>query len=339
MAVIGVLAAAIATAFAVVIQWLPESASEEMDRYVFVFWFATVICIGIFAVVMAVLVYSIWAFRAAPDDDTDGPPIHGHSGLEIVWTTIPAILVIAIGIVSAVVISRNADAGENPLTIEVYAQQFAFYYTYPDADDARSEELVLPVDRAIRFELQAADVIHGFWIPEMGQKQDLVPGVTTKIVITPTRTGNFSLICTELCGLGHATMRGSVRVLTQAKFEEWLAGLRDDAAPGAGTETGGGTSADAAGAKVFASAGCGGCHAFTAAGTDAEIGPRLDDLAASADKAGKPVADYVRESIVEPGAVLAAGYADGVMPTTFGDVLKPEEIDALVQYLAGKEAP
>jgi cytochrome c oxidase subunit 2 len=286
-------------------------------------------------------VYSVWAFRAAPDDETDGPPIHGNAALEVGWTAIPAVLVIAVGIVSAVVLHRNADAGTNPVTIKVYAQQFAWYFEYPDAGGARSEELVLPVDKAIRFEMKSADVIHSFWIPEMGQKQDLVPGLINKIVVTPTRTGDFTLICTELCGLGHATMRAPVRVLTQAKYATWLAELKSGSTGGSaagGTDTGGEKPEQAGGAKVFASAGCGGCHAFTPAGTTTEIGPSLDNLAADAQKAGEPLSGYVRESIVDPGAVVVAGYQDGVMPTTFGDTLRPAELDQLVQYLTGEEA-
>lgn len=335
MAVIGALAAAITTVVAVAIRWLPNSASEEMDRIAFTYWFATVICIGIFAVVAGALGYIILAFRAAPDDETDGPPIHGNSSLEVAWTVIPAILVIAIGVVSAVVLSRNADAGENPLTVKVYAQQFAWLFTYPDADDARSNELVLPVDRGVEFEMTAADVIHSFWIPEMGQKQDLLPGVTTKIVVTPTRTGSFTLICTELCGLGHATMRAPVRVVEQAEFDAFLTGLGEESAGGG--SAGGGSAAGGDGAKVFASAGCGGCHAFTPAGTTMEIGPSLDDLAAAAEAADVPVEEYVRQAIVDPEAVLAAGFAAGVMPGSYGSSLKAEEIDALVQYLT--EAP
>jgi cytochrome c oxidase subunit 2 len=333
MAAIGVVAAAIATVVAVAIRWLPTSASEEMDRIVFTYWFATIICIGIFAVVTAALVYIVWAFRVKPGDDTDGPPIHGHSGLEVAWTAIPAILVVAIGVVSAVVLSRNADAGPNPLTIKVYAQQFAWYFEYPDAGDAKTNELVMPLNRGITFELKSFDVIHSFWIPQMGQKQDLVPGLTNTIVVTPTRLGSFALICTELCGLGHATMRAPARVVSQADFDVFLADLKGEASGGS---AGGGGSAD--GAKVFAAAGCGGCHAFPPAGTDAQVGPSLADLDASAKAAGMPVDEFVRQSIVDPSARLAADYADGVMPKTFGETLKPEEIDALVEYLTTKEA-
>ena len=217
------------------IPWLPEPASEEMDRIVFTYWFATIICIGIFALVAAVIVYAVWTFRAQPDDDTDGPPIHGHTGLEIAWTVVPAILVIAIGVVSAVVLSQNADAGRDPLKVRVFAQQFAWRFVYED--DVRSNELVLPVDRGVEFTMVSADVIHSLWIPQMGQKQDVVPGVTTEIVITPTRTGRFTLICTELCGLGHSTMRAPVRVLSQANFAAWLE-QQAQAEPGAGGRRG-----------------------------------------------------------------------------------------------------
>ena len=322
MVAIGIATAIVVTLVAVLIPWLPTSASEEMDRITFAFWFATVICIGIFALVVAVSLYSIVAFRAQPEDESDGPPIHGHTGLEIAWTAVPAVLVIAIGIVTAIVLSQNANAGSNPLHVKVFAQQFAWRFEYPDQQGLKSYELVLPVDRGIRFEMTAADVIHSFWIPEMGQKQDVLPGVETHIVVTPTRTGSFTLVCTELCGLVHATMRAPVRVLSQADWQAWV----DEQQGGSGA---------AAGKTVFANAGCGGCHTFTPAGTDGAVGPNLDKVAADAKKAGKPVADFVRESIADPGAYVAPGYKDGVMPTTFGDSLSKAEIDALVGYVSG----
>lgn len=308
---------------AVLIQWLPTSASKQMDRIEFVYWFATVICIGIFSLVMAVLIYSVITFRSPPEDESDGPSIHGHTGLEIVWTVVPAILVIAIGVLSAVVLSQNGKAGTNPMTVKVFAQQFAWRFEYPDQKGLKSGELVLPVDRNITFELKSADVIHSFWIPAMGQKQDLVPGIETSIVITPTRTGTFALICTELCGLGHATMRAPVRVLSQAGFAAWV------------KEQQGGGSTGGSAAKLFVSAGCGGCHAFAPAGTNGAIGPALDNLAADAKKAGQDPATYVKESIVDPNKVLAAGYQANVMPGNFGDTLSAKEIDALVTYLTG----
>ena len=322
MAGLGIVIAILVTLVAVLIPWLPTSASEEMDRIEFVYWFATVICIAIFALVMAVIIYSMMAFRAPPEDESDGPSIHGHTGLEIAWTVVPAILVIAVGVVSAVVLSQNGNAGTNPLTIKVFAQQFAWRFEYPDDKGVKSYELVMPVGRGIKFEMQSADVIHSFWIPEMGQKQDLVPGITTHLVVTPKRIGAFTLVCTELCGLGHATMRGPVRVLSQQDFAAWLK-----------EQQVGGSKGDP-GAAVFASAGCGGCHAFTPAGTNGAIGPNLDNVAADAKKAGGDPAAYVKESIVDPDKILAPGYAAGVMPGSYGDSLSAKEIGALVKYLA-----
>jgi cytochrome c oxidase subunit 2 len=325
MVAIGIVVAILVTLVAVLIPWLPDSASVQMDRIEFVFWFATVISIGIFALVAAVVLYSVWAFRARPEDDTDGPPIHGNTNLEIAWTVVPFVLVVAIGVVSAVVLAENGETGDDPLPVTVYAQQFAWRFEYPEGD-VRSNELVLPVDRTVDLTMTAADVIHSFWIPEMGQKQDLVPGIETTIAVTPTRTGQFTLVCTELCGLGHSTMRGPVRVVGAAEFDDWLA----DQAAAAGQ--------DVEGEAVFASAGCGGCHVFAPAGSNSEIGPSLDDLPAAAERAGQPLAEFVRESIVEPDKLVAPGYSPGVMPKTYAQSLTEAELDALVEYLSAQEA-
>jgi cytochrome c oxidase subunit II len=324
MAAIGVVAAVIAALVAVLIPWLPTSASEQMDRITFVYWFATIMCIAIFALVIAVLVYSLWAFRASPYDDSDGEHIHGHTGLEVVWTVVPFVLVLALGIVSAVVMAKNNNT-TNALRIKVYAQQFAWRFEYPDNGGIKTNELTMPVDRDVKLEMEAADVIHSFWIPEMGQKQDLVPGDTMELIVTPTKIGNFSVICTELCGLGHATMRAAAHVVSKADFAAWVQEKR----------AGDGGASD--GASVFASAGCGGCHAFAPAKSEGAVGPGLDDLAAAAAAAKQPVDEFVRTAIVEPDANVTEGFQPGVMPATYGESLAAEEIDALVAYLTGNE--
>jgi cytochrome c oxidase subunit 2 len=219
---IGVVIAVLVTVVAVVFQWLPTSASEEFDRIQDVYWFATVISIGIFSLVAAVVVYSAWKWRVPDDDDSDGPPIHGHTGLEIAWTAVPAVLVIAIGIVSAVVLARNGEAGNRPLEINAIGQQFAWKFAYTGYDDLTSGELVLPVGEEARFTVTSVDVIHSFWVPSFGQKMDAVPGIETTILVTPTRVGEFAVVCAELCGLGHATMRAKARVVTRADFDKWI---------------------------------------------------------------------------------------------------------------------
>jgi cytochrome c oxidase subunit II len=216
--VIGVAVALVAVLF----QWLPESASEEFDRIQGIYWFATWMSVVIFAIVGAVVVYSVWKWRVPPDDDAEGPPIHGHTGLEIAWTAVPAILVIALGIVSAVVMSKNGETKEDALQVRAIGQQFAWKFEYPEHGDFESGELVLPVNQQAHFTMEAVDVIHSFWVPNLGQKMDAVPGIETTINVTPDRTGDFAVVCTELCGLGHATMRAKARVVTQAEFDEWI---------------------------------------------------------------------------------------------------------------------
>ena len=319
---IGTLAGGIATAVALLLPWLPPDASRERGRIDFVFWFTIVICIVIFALVVAVLTYSILNFRAAPDDDSDGPPIHGHTGLEIVWTLIPTILVIAIGIVSAIVLSRNDAVGKNVLRVNVTAQQFAWSFQYPDAKNLTSGTLRLPVGRSVLLSFKALDVIHSFWVPEFGQKQDTVPGLNTHMHITPTKTGTFDVICTELCGLGHSTMRTSAIVMSPAAFDQWLKGQ---------TTATTSPNASVSGAAVFKNNPCGSCHTLTAAGASGKVGPDLDKLPQYAQKAHQPLEQFIRTSITDPNAYTQPGYNKNVMPP-FANLPKAQ-LDALVQYL------
>ena len=311
-----------ASTLALVPGWLPHPASREAGRIDFVFWFVTVICVAIFAVVAAVIVYSIWKFRVSPDDDSDGPPIHGHTGLEITWTAIPTALVVAIAIVSAIVLAKNGNAGRNPLRVDVTAQQFAWSFSYPGHANLTSGDLRLPLGRKVELHLRSLDVIHSFWVPEFGQKQDTVPGLTTKLVITPDRVGTYPVICTELCGLGHAVMRTSAIVMKPADFDAWVSKQ--------GQALGG--PAGQAGKTVFVNNGCNSCHTLKAAGSTAKVGPDLDKLPQEAQGAGKPLAAFVRESIVNPNAYVAPGFPKNVMPQTFSQLPKTQ-LDALVQFL------
>jgi cytochrome c oxidase subunit II len=219
--VIGVLAGAVASAFALIPGWLPQPASREAGRIDFVFWFVTGICIFVFSIVAAVSVYAVWKFRVKPDDDSDGPPIHGHTGLEILWTAIPTLLVTAIAIVSAIVLAKDDAAGANPLRVNVYAQQFFWSFSYPGYAKKTSDVLRLPVHRSVVLTMHAKDVIHSFWVPEFRQKQDVVPGINPTLHITPNKVGTYPLICTELCGLGHALMRSRVIVMQPDAFASW----------------------------------------------------------------------------------------------------------------------
>jgi cytochrome c oxidase subunit II len=319
LAAIAALAALIATLVAIFVPWLPSPASDEAKRIHFVYWFTTAICIGVFSVVASVLTYSVLKFRAGPDDDSDGPPIHGHTKLEIVWTAVPAVLVTAISIVSAIVLAQNSKAGSSPLVVKVLAVQFTWKFTYPNGKSYGF--LTLPKGRHVKLEITSNDVIHSFWSPELSQKQDAVPGQQNTIVVTPTRIGTFPVICTELCGLGHALMRSHVTIMTAGAFDSWLKG--------------GGQSNGPPGLAVFQQFGCGGCHTFQPAGATGTVGPNLDNLKAEAAKANRgPLEKFIRESIVTPGAYLEPNYPDA-MPHTFGSQIPPDKLTQLVQYLSG----
>ncbi|HVC88877.1 MAG TPA: cytochrome c oxidase subunit II [Gaiellaceae bacterium] len=318
LAAIALVAGAICTAVALAIPWLPVAAGQEAVRTHFTYWFVTIICIGVFSVVAAVLTYTVWKFRAGPDDDSDGPPTHGNTKLEIVWTAIPAVLVTAISVVSAIVLAQNGQAGPNPLIVKVHAQQFAWSFTYPNGQTYGY--LTVPTGRHVKLEITTSDVIHSFWVPQLSQKQDAVPGMINSIVITPTRVGTYPVICTELCGLGHALMRSHVDIVSPANYAAWVAT--------------GGKAAGPPGLAVFQQNGCGGCHTFTPASSTGTVGPNLDNLAALAKRANRgTLAAFIEESIVKPSAYLEPGYPDA-MPHIFGTQIPPGKLKQLVQYLA-----
>lgn len=308
---IALVVATITTGIAYFVDWLPEQASEERQGIDLVFWVTVAICIFFFAIVAAVSIYAGVKFRVQPDDESDGPPIHGHTGIEIVWTAVPTIFVTIIAVLSAVVLAQNDSPKGDPLRVEVLAQQYAWQFTYPEEGGIKATNLYLPIDRSTRLELTARDVLHSFWVPEFGQKQDAVPGVVTTIVITPTKTGEYRLICTELCGLGHALMRTRAIVLSQADFAAWA---QEQPQGGGSAGGGGGGEIDAKG--IF-TASCAACHTLSKADASGQVGPNLDQL-----------------SLAPPAVEQQIRQGGGGMPPFEGQ-LSDDEIEALVQYLTG----
>src|ERR1700757_1023023 len=335
---IALIAGGVATAVALVPTWLPVAASREAGRIHFVIWFVVAICIAIFAIVAAVLIYSLIHFRVQEDDWEDGPPVHGNTGLEITWTAIPFVLVTAIAIVSAIVLSRNDAQAENTLRVNVLAQQFEFTFSYPDAHNATSPVLRLPEGRSVELYMRSLDVIHSVFVPQFSQKEDIVPGLVTQLHITPTRLGTFPLECTELCGLGHSLMRSQAIVMKPAAFDAWLAHQKKSAAPPPPSSTTSTStspaSPSAAGLSVFNSNGCSSCHTLSAAKATGTIGPDLDKLVAYAQQAKQPLEAFIHDSIVDPNAYIQPGYPKGVMPGNFGQLLTKTQLDALVGFLA-----
>jgi cytochrome c oxidase subunit II len=313
---LGVVIGAAAIVVSFYIPWLPELGSEQGGRVDDLYVLVSVISLVIFAIVASVTIYAVIKFRARPDDEEDGKPIHGHTGLEVFWTAVPAALVTVIAIYSGIVLTKNEDLVAGHRVIQVAAAQFAWEFTYPDLG-VTTGVLRVPEGEQIEFNLQSEDVIHSFWVPEWRLKQDVVPGTLQHVIITPTKVGEFPIICTELCGIGHSTMRSTAIVLSRADFDAWAARQQGAA------EAGGAT----AGKAVFENAGCGSCHTLADAGTTAQVGPNLDNVLAGRD------AEFVRQSIVDPNAEIAEGYQAGVMPDNFGEQLSDEQLNALVDYL------
>jgi len=319
MVLVGLLVGAAVAVVAVVIPWLPESAADESESIDLTYWVVTIICIAIFALVAAVSIYAVWKFRAPPDDQEDGKPIHGNTRLEIVWTLVPTILVTAISGVSGWALLDVQNIPEGTRVVNVTAQQFAWSFSYQNAGDRTTGELVLEQGTTVELRLTAKDVIHSFWVPEFRMKQDAVPGITTSVKLTPKKLGTYEVICTELCGLGHSVMRARTRVLSPQDYEAWL----QEAEAGAP----GGEGGEADGQALFKEYGCGSCHTLADAGSTAQVGPNLDTVLEGVD------ADYVRTAIVDPNQEISEGFQPGVMPQDFGERIPEDQLETLVDYL------
>jgi cytochrome c oxidase subunit II len=234
MLAIGVVASVIGVAICLFIDWFPADASGAADQIDTVYDVLLICSVPVFVLVMTIAIYSVIRFRAKPGDMRDGPPIHGNTRLEVVWVTIPFLMVTALAIYAWIVLDDIEAKQPNELVVNVTAQQFTWTFGYPGEDVSRSADLVLPEDRPVDFRIRTRDVIHSFWVPEFRLKSDAVPGLTTKIRLTPDRVGRYQVVCAELCGIGHATMRQNVRVVPEGEFDGWLREQREAAQAGGG---------------------------------------------------------------------------------------------------------
>ncbi|HEX6666057.1 MAG TPA: cytochrome c oxidase subunit II [Solirubrobacterales bacterium] len=217
------------SAVMVPINWNGEGASTAAPKIDDLLTVMIVLSAFVFSLVIVMLFYALWKFKAKPGDESDGEPIHGNTKLEVAWTVIPTIIVLFGGIYSWLVLNDIEAKANDAMTVDVFSQQYAWSFGYPGKDLAFSEgELHVPVDRQVQFKMHALDVIHSFWVPEWRIKKDNVPGITTTATVTPNKVGTYQLICTELCGFGHAAMRAKVVVESPEDFEKWVDGLKTE---------------------------------------------------------------------------------------------------------------
>jgi cytochrome c oxidase subunit 2 len=251
--VAAVLATAIGIVLSFVIHWFPVQASTQAhntDRLYHVLVIAT---IPIFVLVVSVILYCCWQFQMKPGEELkDGPPIHGNTRLEVIWTAAPAILLLGMVAYSFVVLHDNEKKPAREINVGVTGQQFEWSFQYPPSvtggKPVESAQLYLPKGESVKFDMHSKDVIHALWIPAFRLQEDVVPGITTHYRVTPSRLGTYPVVCNLLCGLGHSTMRTKVHVVTRERFEAWLhSRATASTAGGASEAAGAGTSGSAAG--------------------------------------------------------------------------------------------
>jgi cytochrome c oxidase subunit 2 len=301
--------------------YMPEAASTVatgVDQgFSFIFWLS--------AFVLALIVglagwftvrYRASATRTAPEATPD------HSTpLELAWTAIPLVLVIVIFVASTKVYyaMTTNPAGADAQRVLVTGKKWSWWFDHGGTKG--SKELHLVAGRTVELTLGSLDVIHSLYVPQFRMKMDAVPGRYTKLVVTPTKAGNYPILCAEYCGTNHSTM-SAVAVVhpDQASYDAWLK-------EGQGKEE----SLVQVGIRVFDEKGCSACHSVDGS---AGIGPSLKGLWGKDEKlvgggTVKVDENYVRESIVKPGAKIVAGYDDMMPPSP----LEEREIQGIIAYM------
>jgi cytochrome c oxidase subunit 2 len=340
MVVVGLIASILGITLGLVIDWFPTQGSSQA-KTIDTFWDVLIICsVPVFVLVSTVVLFAARNFRMRPGEEhLDGPPIHGNTRLEVVWTAIPAIMLVALCTYAYLVLhdiekAPAASAGvERQITVQ--GQQFTWTFDYNEGGKKfSSAQLYVPENASVKFNVKTKDVLHDFWVPAWRMKIDAVPGITTHYRVTPIKLGNYPVVCAELCGLGHAFMRQTAHILPKAQFDAWVTKMTAPVKPAvpAGGAGAGGTVSDAKalftqGETKTGATACGACHKLADAGTAGGVGPDLDQVLKGKDEA------FIRESILNPDADIAKGFNKGIMPANFGKLLSGPEVDALVKYL------
>jgi cytochrome c oxidase subunit 2 len=290
------------------------------------------ICFGIFAVVVAVLVYVLIKFRPrGPQDHLEEPPqVYGSYNIEMAWTVIPCLIVFVLVLVSArsIVEIQDQPMPEDAIKIRLIGHQWWWEVQYPDLGIITANEIHVPVSskngtaRPTHLILESADVIHSFWVPQLAGKTDLVPNRVNHTWVEPYKTGVFIGNCAEYCGTQHANMLLRVIAQTPEDFEKWVANQKQlPAEP-----------QDALaiqGKKDFYALSCVSCHKIDASPAEGVFGPDLTKFAVR-QTLGAGVALNTPENLhawlLNPDALKPGCYMPDMK-------LSPQQLDSLVAYL------
>ena len=279
----------------------------------------------LFALIVVPMMYSLVVFRRRKGDTSDAEHIEGNTKLEIAWTIIPLFMVLGMAYIGSENLAETRRVDPDAMEVRVTGFQWGWRFEYPEYG-INTNELYLPVNKQVVLRLTSSDVLHSFWVPEFRVKQDLVPGRTTELRITPTMVGDtYKVRCAEMCGTSHAYMENPVVVAEMPDFDAWVAIQQELAAEAAQTPEGRGQ------ALIMAN-GCTACHSLNGA---AGIGPTWFQLAGSEARLSDGttvIADdaFLAESILQPQAKIVAGFETQQMPTyTFTD----EQVADIIAYI------
>jgi cytochrome c oxidase subunit II len=200
-----------------------EQANDIHDLYKLTFWLALIVFVG----VQIAIVYTVMRFRRRSNDEERPEQVHGHKTLEIVWTTIPAIILLLIFIPTVRTIYAHDDDTKNPdMVVQVYGKQWWWevHYAEPEgiAGVVTANEIRVPQGKNVVFELYTNNVIHSFWVPQLSGKMDLIPGHTNRLAVKTDTPGYYFGQCAEFCGDSHALMRFKVIVEPEEQFNSWI---------------------------------------------------------------------------------------------------------------------
>ncbi len=286
------------------------------------FWFILLITAGVFVLVETLLLYAVVRFRAR-DPQAIPPQIHGNNALEISWTTATALGLAVIFAMTWRTMAATSAPQVDALPVKVIGHQWWWEFQYPTLGITTANELVIPVGRPVRMIVTSADVIHSFWVPQLGGKMDAIPGRENVLWLQSDVEGIYHGQCAELCGISHANMRLRVRVVSDAEFQRWVEAQRVPAAQPADPLA-------QRGYQIFLSKACVGCHTIEGTPAKGNVGPNLTHVGSRTTIAAG-LLENTPENLAlwldNPPAVKP-----GSLMPRLG--LTSEEIQALVAYLS-----
>lgn len=300
-----------------------DPAGREAERIALLFWWMAG---GTVVIWLGVMVLTIYCVRARPESfhqRTENWIIVG--GGAVLPTVVLGILLIC-GLAMLPGLIEPAPAGS--LTLVVDGEMWWWRVNYLNSTGhsiAVANEIHLPVDETVEFKLQSDNVIHSFWVPALGGKQDMLPGRITRLALTPNRTGTLRGVCAEYCGASHALMQFDVIVESRAEFNRWLEQQARPAQPPR-------TTLERRGARAFVVHGCGACHSIRGTSSDGAIGPDLTHVGSRRTIGAATLQndiDHLRHWIAHPDEVKP----ESRMPRF--SMLPDDELQALAVYLKG----